>query len=204
MKQRAGIFWLIGLLVGLLAGMPVQAEEASDEDPGDRIYRSRGADGAPVFSDRPPQDGRPVEQRRTPRATNVVPAPSSPRPPPAGASPPSTPRADETERLDYYQRLAITSPEHEATLRHPVEPVPVTYELEPGLLPGHQVRLLRNGEPEAQMALDWPHRGAHELVVEVRDAEGKVLKRSAPVTVFVHRPSALLRPGASRGGNDTE
>lgn len=192
-RLRAGVCSTVWLI--LLVASPLVF--------GGDIYRSEGQGGVPVFSDRPPEDGRPAEQRRAPQADNVIQTPPArPRAEPGRAATPAS-APDET-RLDYYQRLVITSPEHEATLRHPVEPVPVTYDLEPPLLPGHQAILLRNGEPETDMALDWPYRGAHELVVEVRNAEGRVLIRSEPVTVFVHRPSVLLRPGARSGGGGTE
>ena len=203
MRVRS-VMLLVGSLLGsvlLVMAQQVMANAPSEPEDAGVIYHSRDARGAPVFSDRPPTGQAPAAQRPAPRVRNIMPAPTVA---PDTAPRTSGPAAQATERVDYYQRIVITSPAAEATIRHPVAPVPVSYALTPALLPEHRVRLLRNGQPEPDMALDWPYRGAHELVVEVQDQQGKVLLRSPPVTVFVHRPSALLRPGASEEGDEDD
>lgn len=203
-RQEATDGWPIGAVLRAVAlgavlsvAWSAPAWAGDDDAPGGSLYRSQGADGAPVFSDRPPADGSEVLERRAPPApVNVMPArpragSPSVRPAPAERAP--------TQEQQGYTLLEITSPEHEATIRHPVEPVPVAYRIEPALQPGHRVLLLVNGVAQEEMALDWPDRGQYVLRVQVVGAEGQELKRSASVTVFVHRPSVLLRPGAGAG-----
>ncbi|MCH8542551.1 MAG: hypothetical protein LAT61_03165 [Alcanivorax sp.] len=194
-RSVVAIFRTVALsaILGMVWNAPAWAD---DEDASERsLYRSQGADGAPVFSDRPPADGSEVLERRAPpQPVNVM--PTRPR----AESAPSRPAAGEDKpAVEGYTLLEISSPEHEATIRHPVEPVPVSYHIEPALQPGHRVLLLVNGVPQEAMALDWPDRGQYVLAVKVVGPEGQELKRSASVTVFVHRPSVLLRPGADAG-----
>lgn len=189
----------LGAILSLAWSAPAWAVD--DDAAGKSLYRSQGADGAPVFSDRPPADGSEVLERRAPPApVNVMPA----RPRAGPSSVRQAPAESEPAQEQGYTSLEITSPEHEATIRHPVEPVPVTYRIEPALQPGHQVLLLVNGVPQEEMALDWPDRGQYVLRVQVVGREGQELKRSASVTVFVHRPSVLLRPGAGAGSSGKE
>ncbi|MBZ2189270.1 hypothetical protein K8B33_09190 [Alcanivorax sp. JB21] len=192
-----------GILMAMSMAVWSAPAWAADDDATERsLYRSRAADGSPVFSDRPPADGSEVLERRAPpEPVNVMPA----RPRAPSAQPATRPQGvPDAAAVAEYTLLEISSPEHEATIRHPTEPVPVSYRIEPGLQPGHRVQLLLNGVPQETMALDWPDRGEHRLMVQVVGPEGQTLKRSDSVTVFVHRPSVLLRPGAKKegGGKD--
>ena len=216
-KQEITSLWLNAIVPGVMAQGAVlsavlmvmsvaisspSARAADDEAAERSLYRSRAADGSPVFSDRPPADGSEVLERSAPpKPVNVMPAWSESE---ESSETPVQDEEDSAVAVAAYTLLEISSPQHEATIRHPTEPVPVSYRIEPALQPGHQVQLLLNGVPQETMALDWPDRGEHRLMVQVVGPQGQQLKRSPPVTVFVHRPSVLLRPGASGEEDDND
>lgn len=200
---------LVTLLLPLLSGvllMPAQAQlspqapsdpdnqaEPLPEVSGNRIYRMRDEQGRVIFTDMPPE-GAQVQEIR-PRQPNSMPAP-----------PPRAPRekVPPEPAAAGYSALDIVSPNHEQTFQNPHEPIPVQVSLTPPLQPGHRLRVLDNGQPLAEPVLTWPERGAHELRAQVLDADGEVLKESDTVTIYVHRHSVLLGPGARRDEDKDE
>ena len=71
----------------------------------------------------------------------------------------------------------------------------VSASISPALQQGAQLQLMMDGapqgEPQAQAGWDLTNvfRGAHDLTVNVIDAQGKTLATSEPVRVYVLRPS---------------
>jgi hypothetical protein len=152
------------------------------------VYKRVNPDGSVEFTDVPKnEDETPVPLRpmSTFKPTPVTPISSSPKS--------SKPTAIA------YTNVSITSPAHEATIRDNAGNLTVTANLAPPLQPGHKMILLDNGANRGESTsgsfkLSNVDRGSHVLTVQVQDASGKVLISSEPVTVFLKRQSALLRP----------
>ncbi|WP_198588698.1 DUF4124 domain-containing protein [Alloalcanivorax mobilis] len=179
------------LIFLLLLGLsPAWADEASGRD--DTIYRTTDKNGNVVFTDNPADKSRAEPVRL--REPNTVPMKA---PLPVG----EPKAADDKQQPAFqgYQRLAITSPEDQATVRNPSSPVPVRISLEPALRDGHRLVVLDNGTPLQGQALENPNRGSHTLQVEVRDASGASVARSEPVVIYVHRTSVSQQGRASGG-----
>lgn len=185
----------LGLPMAALAGQAeseagAEQDDEVAEDVRGRIYRYTDDQGNVIFSDDPPSD-RDSEEVQL-RERNIVPGVTPRRQParPAG-------RDDREPPQRGYESLKIVAPEHEQTFHNPYEPIQVNFEIEPSLRPGDSAVLLHNGEAQEGMMIDGSHenlfRGPHELVIEVRRGE-EVVKRSEPVTIFVHRASRLNRP----------
>lgn len=195
-----GLSTLICLLGLLLLG-PAQAEpsgeplaEAEARAPAGagegRIYRMTDEQGRVIFTDSPPAGADAREVR--PQPSNIMPAPARPQGQ-ARPSPPASPDA-----FAGYSEIVIHAPAADQTFQNPQQPISVQVGVTPALQAGHQLRILHNGTPLAGTQLVQPVRGAHTLVAQVLDDDGKVLAESGAVTVHVHRPSVLLGPGARR------
>ncbi len=95
-----------------------------------------------------------------------------------------------------YRSLRITAPANDSTVHDNSGNLVVRASVSPPLAAGDRLHLFIDGAPagEARSGIfhlaDVP-RGEHTLEVEVRDAGGAVLLRSAPVVVNVWRASAL-------------
>ncbi|AFT68907.1 PKD domain containing protein [Alloalcanivorax dieselolei B5] len=172
---------LLITFMGVCAAVSARAD-AVPETRGETIFRSVDEHGNVTFTDAPPE-GRDAEAVRI-GPTNTVPGPQRARP---SAEPPESSQPV----FGGYQRLAIVSPQPNATVRNPEGAISVEVALEPALQAGHRLEILDNGKPLSGTALRDPERGSHVLVARVLDQQGKELKRSAAVTVHVHRTSRL-------------
>ncbi|ROR34191.1 DUF4124 domain-containing protein [Inmirania thermothiophila] len=157
------------------------------------VYKWTDAEGRVHYSDRPAPGAEAV--RLDPLSTFRAPAPAR-RPP----TPPA-PQAAEG-----YRRVVIAAPEPEATIRDNEGRITVVVNLEPALREGHAVQILVDDRPQGaparvtQFTLTNVDRGTHRIGARVLDGEGREVARAEPVTVYLHRESALLRraaPGAS-------
>ena len=163
-------------LLGLTLALPVLAET--------KVYITRDENGNPVFSDRKSADAEDMVVKQLP----TVPAMKLPDTPNTGAGNSETPD---------YQRMGIVSPASGSTL-NPVDAgnTEIAGILIPGLQPGHVIVLTDNGNEIARgekpgFELTNLDRGEHVFVLQVRDKADKILISSAPVTLYVQRPSAL-------------
>lgn len=101
-----------------------------------------------------------------------------------------------------YDKVEITQPENESTIRNNQGSLVVAVQLEPDLTPGDMVQLLFDGaplgEPQANLTfqLNGVYRGTHSVAVQVVDPSGGVLNTSDPVVFHMHRP----RVGMGGGG----
>jgi len=167
-------------LFGLLLALALPASAG--------IYTYIDAEGNRVFTDRP--GGQAVETV-DPRSINSMPA--QPVAQPAAA------REVLREPAPAYQLLDIVQPEPDATVRNNAGELIVSVTSDPALLFGHQYRLLLDGGPitpnssDSTFALNNIDRGSHQLIVEVIDADGKVLQGSAPSTFHMMRTSLAQR-----------
>ncbi|MES2817732.1 MAG: DUF4124 domain-containing protein [Pseudomonadota bacterium] len=154
------------LLIGLLCvGLPAAAAE---------VYTYIDADGNRVFTDSPGQNkAQRIEMAPSNQISNQ---PAAIRPPPAYNAPVLAP---------VYQLLRILVPEPDATIRDgSTGDLIVTASSEPGLLAGHNYRLLLDGKPVGDpgrspvFPLKDVDRGTHQLAVEILDEQGRILERT--------------------------
>lgn len=153
-----------------------------------QIYSYIDEQGNRVFTDRP--GGRAVETVKS-RPTNSMPAQPV-------AAPASIREKRRNESAAVYQRLEILQPEPDATLRDNAGSLVVSVISEPALQPGHQYRLLLDGNPTATsdgatLGLEHVDRGSHQLIVEIIDSQGKPLLHSSPQTFHMMRTSLAQR-----------
>jgi len=154
-----------------------------------QIYSYVDEQGNRVFTDRP--GGQAVEAVRS-RPTNSM-----------SAQPVATPapvrKKAHSEFAAVYQRLEILQPAPDATLRDNAGSLVVSVISEPALQPGHQYRLLLDGNPTAAVSggatlgLESIDRGSHQLVVEIIDDHGKTLLHSPSRTFHMLRTSLAQR-----------
>jgi hypothetical protein len=175
-RGRVGIF--------LLALLPSVVFSSS-------IYKWIDEEGNVVYSDTPIPGAQQVN----------VHTPQTYKPPPLPSVTPS--KADEQQAEQEYTEFAIVKPENEETIRDNTGTVPVELSLTPTLDQTHQIVLKIDDEAllpgkSPRITLRNVNRGAHTLVAQVQDSEGNVLATSDPVTFYLQKASALLRPGGGR------
>ena len=181
--MRTGMFTVFGVFIIFATGMvwlPCLAGPAN----GPAIYRTTDAAGNPLFSDRPQGPDAVVVDSGPLNTISAAPVPRDQNRPRAGR-----------DAASGYRLLEITSPENGATLRDPHRPIPVEVRLLPVLRAGDKLQLMDNGAVLDGRVLDAPERGLHVLRAQVVDTAGKVVMRSPPVRVQVHRTSVSRQQG---------
>jgi hypothetical protein len=179
MNNKISVFFLIALFAVAAIGS-VKAG----------IYKSMDEEGNVVYTDQPPPDG--AEEVHVPPPTTYSP-PTSHKAPPAASSRPKP------KGFQGYDSVSITSPEDESTVRDAAGKLVLSVATVPNLQSGHKVRILMDSEQVAEEANNTFHfdnldRGAHTFQAFVIDAQGRAVNLSDPITVYIHRPSALFRP----------
>ncbi|MGP3790008.1 DUF4124 domain-containing protein [Pseudomonas sp. B392_1p] len=151
-----------------------------------QIYTHVDAEGNRVFSGRPLHEhSQPVALPPINRLPPALPVEAQPRP----AAP------SEYSQAQTYQIVRILHPAADATYRDGAGDLSVLASSEPALHPGHAYQLLLDGQPlgsaasQPRFQLHNLDRGSHRLAVEIVDAIGTSLIRSAEQTVHIHRPS---------------
>lgn len=151
-----------------------------------QIYKSTDADGNVIFSDTPTDSS--AEQVQL-QQTNTTPPPVTVHP----EKPRSNQEQVQVEAT--VPQATITTPANETTIPMGGGNFSVSAQVEPALASGQSLRLLLDGKAQGEPStagtwnLSNVFRGAHDLVVEVVDASGTTLSSSAPVRVYVMRPS---------------
>ena len=149
-----------------------------------KVYITRDKNGNPVYSDRKSPDAEDMVVKSLP----TVPAMKI-----SGPDEPEPPRNTTVE----YQRISIVSPASGSTLQAGnAGDTEIAGMLLPGLQEDHSLVLTDNGAEIGRgqkpgFTLTNLDRGEHVFVLQVRDGSDKVLISSDPVTLYVHRPSAL-------------
>lgn len=164
----------------LLAGAAVQA---------DKIYKTEDEQGRTVYSDKPSKAAQ--EQTELP-PVNDMPAPERR---PSFEPESEAQRQGNEEPIEY--GVQIVQPANETTLTAGERDLPIRVELSPSLQAGHSLAYYLDNEliqqtQSTQVTIEEIFRGRHTLAVDVIDQQGRILGRSEPVVVFVHRPSRLL------------
>lgn len=162
-------------LLGLLALLAAQAHASE-------IYRYTDAQGNTVFTNQPPEHVQAAPVELSP--TNSVDI-RTPEPPPAPVS--------ETQpgSQPYRHVVLLGIPEGNA-LRANNGTFVVSAELDPPLRPGHRLRFVLDGIPQAEpsqatsLQLYNVERGQHRLEVQVLQGE-RVIQRSEPQLFTVQR-----------------
>ncbi|WP_236124169.1 DUF4124 domain-containing protein [Pseudomonas cichorii] len=155
-----------GLLMSLLllTTLPATAD----------VYTYIDANGNRVFTDQPHKNAKRVEIPPSNNMTGTPPAPTRQ----------ATPAKPKARAMFRYQLLRVLVPEPDGTVRSTSGDAIVTVTSEPALQPGHNYRLLLDGQPVGQpgrspvFALSNIDRGTHQLSVEIFDEFGRVLEKT--------------------------
>lgn len=145
------------------------------------IYKTRDKDGNLVYTDQPPAGESEIVKL-----------------PPINTVPSQTPTAYESrnpraEQRETYQ-LYIISPRENVTIPPGQRDLAIAVNLDKPLEPEHLLMYFINGElleetRSTSIVVQEVYRGAHTLMVEVVDANGRSLGRSPEVVVNVIRPT---------------
>lgn len=154
-----------------------------------KIYKTVDEDGNVSYSDTPPADVETraestieLEINNTYNAEDFTPAPTPANNAIKGSQPgdivstgdPGTP----AKPTAVYQTITITAPAADANLRSNSGNVTLSISLQPGLVPGDQVRFFLDGKPVGtvtgtSLSLTNIDRGTHTLAAVVLDGAGK-------------------------------
>ena len=175
------------ILVALLmsCALVAQAEE---------VWRWVDENGVVHFSDRPRPGAERVELDR-PQTFNRPPWPEREEAP--------APTRSERDAAPAYSGVRVVSPAAGETLWNIAGDLNVQVEVEPGLAPGHSLRVSLDGRrvetpPGAtQFTVSEVYRGEHRLSASVVDEDGRELVSSEPVTFYVQQAS-LQNPNRPR------
>ena len=149
-----------------------------------QAYKWVDEDGVVHYSDRPEPGAEELELPRQPRIGTAI----APR---GGAA-----RAQESEEPAdvepfQYQVLEVASPAPEETLWNIEGILNVSLNLQPGLQPGHRIRVYFDGQPRfvsgTSFQVDQVFRGTHNLQAEVIDQNGELMIRSQPGRFYVQQ-----------------
>ncbi|MDH1442362.1 DUF4124 domain-containing protein [Pseudomonas sp. GD03721] len=151
-----------------------------------QVYTYIDAEGNRVFTDKP----------RSSNAERVMLAPSNnielSQPAPTVRMAPAPAVSKPTV---HYQVLRILVPEPDASIHNGSGEMIVTLSSEPGLLPGHNYRLLLNGQQQGEssrspvFSLQHIDRGTHQLAAEILDSAGLIVERTPAQPFHMHRMS---------------
>ncbi|MFJ4141897.1 DUF4124 domain-containing protein [Pseudomonas sp. NPDC089734] len=136
------------------------------------VYTYIDANGNRVFTDQPHKNAKRVE---IPPSNNMTGSP-----PTRTVSPPKP----KVKAIFHYQLLRILAPEPDTAVRSQSGDMIVTVTSEPALQPGHNYRLLLDGQVVGQpgrspvFSLSNIDRGTHQLSVEIFDELGRVLEKT--------------------------
>jgi hypothetical protein len=157
-----------------------------------QAYRWVDADGVVHFSDRP-QPG--AEEIVLPEANTVSVPRREPRGRPAPKTDDETPDESSSGQPFAYTSLEFRSPAAEETLWNIEGVLNVALDLQPGLQPGHQVKVYHNGESQlvsgTNFQLQEVWRGEHKLQAEILDSNGKMLIRSRSNRFYVQQNTII-------------
>ncbi|UFQ99652.1 DUF4124 domain-containing protein [Pseudomonas wenzhouensis] len=151
-----------------------------------QVYTYIDAEGNRVFTDKPRSSN--AERVMLAPSNNVElsqPAPTVRMAPAPAVSKPTV----------HYQVLRILVPEPDASIHNGSGEMIVTLSSEPGLLPGHNYRLLLNGQQQGEssrspvFSLQHIDRGTHQLAAEIIDSAGLIVERTPAQPFHMHRMS---------------
>lgn len=153
-----------------------------------KVYKSYRPDGSVVFTDEPVDGGQEIEIResnslRFKRVTLPEEAPDL---------------LIKQEEVDY--SVAISAPADQSHFHNHPDPIPVQVSVTPAAGDEYRIEVLDNGEPinageQGAFEVDHLIRGEHHLEARLVDREsGDIVAEATPVTIYIHRVSALTNP----------
>ncbi len=181
------MWFVVPVLLALITATPGVAQE---------VYRSTGADGVPLFSDRKQEGAEkldiaplPTVRMHTPEKARPLDAAESRRPP----------RREESASL--YRKVVIENPLHDSVVWATGNPLAVLVITDPPFSgnSGHAIGLRLDGrltDVRSQLGnitLTDVDRGTHTLQAVILDAAGHVIAQSEPVTFHLKRHSILRK-----------
>lgn len=104
-----------------------------------------------------------------------------------------------------YERLEIVQPRNGTSIPPGQLDMVVQVGISPELQPGHRIAILMDGKRVARPAaatsirIDDLERGSHRIEARVIDDDGRLVARSKPVNIYVHRASRLINPQSGNG-----
>ncbi len=159
------------------------------------IYRSTGADGVPLFSDREHKGAEKIEMDSLPTTQFRLPSTSSSR-----ESLSSREKPEET-KASFQGDVSIENPVDDAVVWATGQPLVVLVVTNPPLEPnsGYTIGLRLDGKlleqrfASGNISVEGVDRGTHTLQAVVFDPAGNAVSESAPVTFHLKRHSILHR-----------
>ena len=152
-----------------------------------KIYVTTDAEGKVVYTDRASDDAVEVEMEEPVIYTPINTDPGR-----------TNIQRDEIENRPDYTQLAITSPNHDESIRSNAGDLSVVFTIFPGLRSNHSIQLLMDGTVKhttktlAPIPLKNVDRGQHLFRLQVvEDASKKVVYSSASVSATLMRHSIL-------------
>lgn len=157
-----------------------------------QVFRRVGPDGEVYFSDQPGPDAEKIQVS----PAQSIRMPTS-EPTETTAQPDSADAGQQEEETVAYALFSIVSPASEEAVRVNNGNVTIHMMLQPGLVPGHTIKLKVDGEDGKDMnAVDGMSielmnmsRGRHTVEAMVVDDKGKALIQTEPVSFNVQRIS---------------
>ena len=160
-----------------------------------QAYKWTDEDGVVHYSDRPIEGAEEVQLPRSVRPATPPPAPTTRRSRTQAA-------ADSTQESAApfrYESLAVGAPGAEETLWNIEGVLNVQLNLQPGLQPGHRIRVYFDGDARmvngTSFQIDEVYRGVHNIQAEVIDESGKLMIRSVTNRFYVQQNTIAGPPG---------
>ena len=192
-KQLLTLLLPLNLVCGALAtAQTTQSvqDQASSNSPqstanSKAIYKVVNSDGTVTYTDQPVSQAEPMAfDDKTLNVVNATKAPALPPPAPAPA------------KAKPQYRVAIVSPQPEATVRNNLGEVTISAK-QTSTTRAPLYRLVFDGAPyksnsSGTFKLEGIHRGAHTFKIELTDNTGKTLASSPTQTLYLHQASALI------------
>lgn len=141
------------------------------------VYKVVDENGNVTYTDSPPRNGN-AEKIELPEGNRLPPTIVRQRPP----------SREPTDNPDY--RLRITSPPDGFHLNPGMWNLNIQVSVDPPLLPDHELQITDNGKIiEGTTLENIVVRGTHVIQARIVDEQGSTISRSAPIEVYVHRPT---------------
>lgn len=160
------------------------------------IYKTVDEQGRVSYSDKPPANRNAESEEE--QAAELPPVNAIPEQPIERRGERSQ-RDRDAQTPDYQVR--VINPTPESSVPPGQRDLSIVATLNQRLEPEHELVYYMDGERlaqtrEQQFLVKQIYRGSHIITVQVVDGDGRVLARSEPVRVHVHRPSVFNRPGS--------
>jgi hypothetical protein len=157
----------------------------------DPTYRWVDEDGVVHYSDRPQEGAEQIDLRPLPGISN----PSRDLLSQLTRSDSGTEAESTSDDASYeYESLEITSPVPEQTVWNIATVLQVDLAVRPSLAPGHQFRVLFDGNPveggtttQPSLSISEVYRGAHTIQAQIVDTNGATVIQTDPFTFYVQQ-----------------